>query len=187
MVMGHLPTAHAIQPVSNLQDLYLWVTRAGIPNAVIDNRWFLLNYFMCNPNASMNLRLRYDAMPSIDTYVPLNLESRAMPQHNIQSHSVFRDYLTPDGARFAQWLATPIHVPVPLTLSSQMYHQRSFLDGFLAEDEAAVRQLAPGALLDRTVRVLRLFWELWMRNRELQRCQDEDWEGMENGTSAEIE
>jgi hypothetical protein len=187
MVMGHFPTATAIQPVSNLQDLYLWVTRAGIPNAVIDNRRFLLNYFMRNPNATMNLPLRYDAFPSAGTYAPLHREPQASPQCTVQNHSVFRDYPTPDGARFVQWLAAPIHVPVPCNLPSQMHHQRSFLDGFLAEDETSLRQVAPVALVDRTVGVLKLFWELWMRNRELKRFQDEDWEGMEDETSAEIE
>jgi hypothetical protein len=43
------------------------------------------------------------------------------------------------------------------------------------------------ALIDRTVGVLRLFWELWMRNRELKRLQDRVWEGIEDETSAEIE
>jgi hypothetical protein len=187
MVIGHFPTANAIQPVSNLQDLYLWVTRAGIPNAVIDNRRFLLNYFMCNPNASMNLPLRYDALPSTDTYVPLFREPHVVTPNTISNHSVFRDYPTPDGARFAQWLTTPIHVPVLRNLPSQMYHQRSFLDGFLVEDEASVRQVASGALVNRTVGVLRLFWELWTRNRKLQGLQDGDWEDMKDETSAEIE
>jgi hypothetical protein len=187
MVIGHFPTANAIQPVSNLRDLYLWVTRVGIPNAVIDNRRFLLNYFMYNPNASMNLPLRYDALPSTDTYVPLFREPHVVPPNTILNHSVFRDYPTPDGARFAQWLTTPIHLPVLRNLPSQMYHQRSFLDGFLVEDEASVRQVASGALVNRAVGVLRLFWELWTRNMKLQRLQDGDWEDMKDETSAEIE
>jgi hypothetical protein len=187
MIIGHFPTANAIRPVSNLQDLYFWVTRVGIPNAVIDNRRFLLHYFLRNPHVSTNLSLRYDAMPSADTYVPLYHEPQASPQNTVQNHSVFRDYPTPDGARFTQWMTTPIHVPVAYDLPSQMQHRRSFLDGFFAEGEAAVRQLAPVALIDRTVGVLRLFWELWMRNRELKRLQDGDWEGIEDETSAEIE
>jgi hypothetical protein len=185
MITGHFPTANAIRPMSNLQDLYLWVTRVGIPNAVIDNRRFLLNYYVRNPNASMNLRLRYDALPSINTYVPIAREPRASPSDTIQNHSIFRDYPTPSGARFAQWLATPIHVPVPRNLPSQMYHQRSFLDGFLAEDEAAVRQVAGGALVDRTVGVLKLFWEMWMRNRGLQEFQDRGWVGTEEDGRSE--
>jgi hypothetical protein len=68
-----------------------------------------------------------------------------------------------------------------------MYHQRSFLDGFLVEDEASVRQVASGALVNRAVGVLRLFWELWTRNMKLQRLQDGDWEDMKDETSAEIE
>jgi hypothetical protein len=100
MMVNHFPTATAIQPVSNLQDLYLWVTRVGIPNAIIDNRRFMLHFYLRNPNASMNLSLRYNAVASIETYVPLGKVPRASPPNTIPNHSVFRDYPTPSGARF---------------------------------------------------------------------------------------
>jgi hypothetical protein len=53
------------------------------------------------------------------------------------------------------------------------------LDGYLAEDEAVVRQVQIGALVDRTVRVLMLFWGLWMMNRKLMSYQERSWEGID--------
>jgi hypothetical protein len=70
-------------------------------------------------------------------------------------------------------------VPVTRSFPSQLYHQRSMLDGYLAEDEAVVRQVQIGALVDRTVRVLMLFWGLWMMNRKLMSYQERSWEGID--------
>jgi hypothetical protein len=66
-----------------------------------------------------------------------------------------------------------------------MFHQRSVLDGFINEDEAAVRQVRGGALMERTVRVLRLLWWLWWANRRLSEYQQSYWVGMENEMGAD--
>jgi hypothetical protein len=184
-MLAYYRSNHAISGLANLQDLYFWVTRVGIPNAVVDNRRFLLHFYARNGDALINLRLRYDASlgisqsSSFDHYVPLSTEMQADSLHTIPNHSIFQSYETPDGLHFAQWLSAPVHTPDPNLLPSQMYHQRSVLDGFINEDEAEVRQVSGGALMERPVRVCRLFWWLWWANRMLLEYQQRGWVGMD--------
>ncbi|KAF2025773.1 hypothetical protein EK21DRAFT_75672 [Setomelanomma holmii] len=159
----------ATQGLANLQDFYLWVIRVGIPNAVIDNRWFLQHFYLHNPNASTNLQLRYDRWPGTrqpqpDFYVAPATEPQASPPNQIPPHNIFRDYPTPDGARFALWLGQPLNLPPPGVNSWQMQHRPLVLDGYLDEDELAVRQIIKPALRERTIRVLRIYWWLWQAN-----------------------
>lgn len=173
MLLSYFSSNQALQGLANLQDFYLWVTLVGIPNAVVDNRRFLLHFYLRNIDASMNLKLRYDTSLGVgqsslqQNYVPLNNLAQASPSYTIPNHSIFQSYETPDRLHFAQWLSTPIHLPANVAFPSQMYHQCSALNGFVNEDEAAVRQVERGALLNRTVNVCRLFWWLWCANRKL--------------------
>lgn len=95
-------------------------------------------------------------------------------------HSIFEQYETPGGERFAQWLASPIHVPAPNEAPWQLHHKESMLDGFLVEDEDEIRQVKAEALLSRTEEVLKTMWWLWMKNRDMMVRQDAGWKGMED-------
>ena len=111
MLLNHLQMPNAIQPLSNLQDLHLWLVRVGIPNTVIDNCRFLLHFYVQNPTTSRATPLRYDDQAPIQTYIPLAKVTQTSSPDAVSNHSVFRDYPTPDGSRFIQWLQTSIHVP----------------------------------------------------------------------------
>jgi hypothetical protein len=105
-MLAYYCSKRAISGLVNLQDFYLWLTRVGIPNAVVDNRRFLLHFYSMNSDASMNLRLRYDASLSVgqssfDLYVPLSAETQADLPHTIPNYSIFQNYPTPDGLHFA--------------------------------------------------------------------------------------
>ncbi|KAH7082939.1 hypothetical protein BKA63DRAFT_460863 [Paraphoma chrysanthemicola] len=174
----------ATEGLMNLQDLYLYVTHVGIPNAVIDNRRLLLHFYLNKPRAPVAIKLRYDRWPGTcepqqEVYIPPTSAPQASPPNTVPVHSIFRDYPTPSGASFAQWLHNPMNVPPGTVLLVQMQHRGSVLDGYLNEDEVAVRQIAGPALIDRTVRVLKLYWWLWMANRWLVEYQDGGWAGME--------
>jgi hypothetical protein len=179
MLLNHLKTPSAIEPLSNLQDLYLWLGRVGIPNAVIDNRRFLLHFYLQNPIASPRTPLRYDNQEPPASYIPLANITRASPPSRIPNHSVFRDYPMPNGSRFVQWLRNLIHIPGGRQMPTQMQHQQSKLDGYLAEDETEIRQVEAGALLERTGWLLSIYWWLWIRNRKLAELQEGGWEVMD--------
>jgi hypothetical protein len=53
-----------------------------------------------------------------------------------------------------------------------MMHHSSVLDGYLDEDEYALRKVERRALMERTVKVLKIFWAIWARNREMLALQD---------------
>jgi len=178
-LLAHFESPNASYGLANLQDLYLWLTRVGIPNAIIDNRRFLLHFYLRNRNAPPNTTLCYDAYAAIDTYTPLTNEPRASPANRVPSHSIFASFPTPDGRRFSQWLRNDIFVPAPGHSPAQLRHGVSVLDGYLDEDETALRQVERAALVERTVKVLRIYWWLWGTLRALQLRQDAGWVGME--------
>lgn len=70
-----------------------------------------------------------------------------------------------------------MYVPTGAT-PVQLVHRQSVLDGYLEEDEGAVRSLDGKALEKRTVGVLRIYWWLWGMLRELQVVQERGWVGM---------
>ncbi|KAH5405252.1 hypothetical protein HBI88_235410 [Parastagonospora nodorum] len=177
LLYDHLSAPSTLAPEMNLQDLYIWVTRVGLPNAIIDNRRFLLHYYLSEPSASASLPVRYDNQEPLAAYTPVAaLPMTARPERN---HQIFRAYPTPNGARFVQWLATPILGPEGrygrLEMPEQMEHRVSMLDGYLNEHETVVRRVESRAMLKRTVGVLGLLWEVWRRNRVLLEGQDGGW------------
>lgn len=102
LLHDHLSAPSTITPEMNLQDLYIWVTRVGLPNAIIDNRCFLLHYYLPDPTAPAPalLPVRYDNQESFSAYTPItSLPMTARPERN---HHIFRAYPTPNGARFVQ-------------------------------------------------------------------------------------
>jgi len=177
LLHDHLFAPPTLAPVMNLQDLYIWVTRVGLPNAIIDNRRFLLHYYLSKPAASASLSVRYDNQepPAAHTAIA-SLPMTARPERN---HAIFRAYPTPNGARFVQWLISPILGPQGHhgrhEMPAQMQHRVSMLDGYLNEDETVIRRVEGGAMLERTVGVLRLLWEMWRRNRVLLEGQQGGW------------
>jgi hypothetical protein len=56
------------------------------------------------------------------------------------------------------------------------------LDGYLDEDELAVRKVDRRALVERTVRVLKMFLDIWVMNRKLLEVQDRCRDGGLGGT-----
>ncbi|OAL06330.1 hypothetical protein IQ06DRAFT_190177, partial [Phaeosphaeriaceae sp. SRC1lsM3a] len=160
MLVRHVTSSKVVQPLSNLQDLYLWVTRVGISNAIIDNRSFILHFHMHNSNAPKTCQLRYDDQRPRSEYIPLSRERQADSPNIIPSQSIFQKNETPRGERFAQWLATPIHVPAPWKTPWQLVHEVSALDEFLCEKEDEIGQVELKALLSRTEGVLKMMWWL---------------------------
>jgi hypothetical protein len=170
LIIDHLNSPSTLQPDMILQNLYIWVARVGIPNAVIDNRRFLLHFYLSNPLAATAFTLRYDYQNQGGIHVPLVAESQT--QAFIANRSIFRDYPTPNGARFVQWLASPPHAPKERKAPKQTAHRASMLDGYLDEDELATRKVDRRAIVERTVRVLKMFWDIWVMNRKLLEVQD---------------
>ncbi|KAF2830399.1 hypothetical protein CC86DRAFT_463708 [Ophiobolus disseminans] len=178
-LLSYFASPHANHGLTNLQDLYLWLTRVGISNAVIDNRRFLLHFYMRNTHASPNVDLRYDTYSTPEEYIPLTNEARPSAPYLVPNHHVFEFFQTPDGRRFAQWLRNNVYVPAPGQMPVQLRHRVSVLDGYLDENETAVRQVDGRALVKRTVRVLKMYWWLWGTLRVLQAWQERGWVGME--------
>jgi hypothetical protein len=77
-----------------------------------------------------------------------------------------------------QWLRMPIYVPQGST-PWQLVHTVSALDGYLGEDETQVRQVDGRALVERTVKVLQVYWWLWGTLRTMQPLQQAGWAGAE--------
>jgi hypothetical protein len=95
-MIDHLKSPSTLQPDVILQDLYVWVTRMSIPNAVIDNRRFLLHFYLSNPLVATAFTLRCDYQNQGNIYVPLAAEPQT--QAFVANRSVFRDNPTPNGA-----------------------------------------------------------------------------------------
>lgn len=95
----------ALQRLENLQDLYLWVTRVGLPNAVIVNRRLLLTFYFDNDDAPMQFRLRYDAypFPVNASYLPPSGEPQHNLGYNVANRNIFR-YPLPHGQACVRWL-----------------------------------------------------------------------------------
>lgn len=181
-MLDHFSSSSALQPGMNLQDLYIWVTIVGVPNAIMDNRRFLLPLYLHKPSAPKRVTLRYENQGPRDMYVSLAAEAQI--QVFVPNHSLFRDYPTPNGARFMQCLDSPIHVPDGCKVPGQKGHRESVLDGYLDEDEFVARKVEKRALVERTVRGLRLYWEIRRSNRKWLKLQDDGRKGLERALGA---
>jgi hypothetical protein len=179
-LLHYFRTDYALQGVGNLQDLYMFLTRIALPNAIITNRRLLLDFYVTNRNAPPNIRLRYDAWTGTD-YIPLDQEPPISPSIRLYNpRPILRSALTPNGTNLVQWLNTPPNTPPPhIHVPVQLRHRGTQLDLYLEEDEMAVRRIHPSALLERTARVLHLFWGLVGCNSGLERYRLNGWVGME--------
>ncbi|KAF1956985.1 hypothetical protein CC80DRAFT_491848 [Byssothecium circinans] len=168
--------------IANLQDLYVFLTRVALPNAVIINRRLLLQYFLANRNATPRIAVRYDAynwrnMP----YIPLRQERPTTFLPRVQNRPIFRSALAPNGTNMVRWLQTPMNTPPPEypPFPHQMIHRPSQLDMYLQENETDVRGIHPQNLTRRTVEVFHAWWWVVGRNRWLEIYRGNAWRGME--------
>jgi hypothetical protein len=173
------------QGIPNLQDLYMFMTRIAIPNAVIQNRLLTLGFYADNQGAPPNIRLRYDAWGGSD-YIEPEQEPPLPPNfERVAPRPILTSGTTPNGTNFAQWLRQPLYVqlttPNPRSYSPPQLQLRrnTQLDLYLEENEAAIRGMHPRALLNRTVKVLRLFWWVCTCNAKLAWYLAADWKGMQ--------
>lgn len=98
---------------------------------------------------------------------------------NIPCRSIFRSHPTPAGDVFLQWLCS---LPLPLSATqptpAQMCHHTSELDEHLVIPEEIVRKLCLGALVQRTIRALNIFWFLTLNNATLGWYSQHNWFGV---------
>ncbi|KAF2642881.1 hypothetical protein P280DRAFT_468185 [Massarina eburnea CBS 473.64] len=168
--------------ISNLQDLYIFLTRVALPNAVIINRRTLLRFYLGHRDVSPRLSLHYDAYHWHGApYIPLNQERPNPFAPLIQNRSIFRSAPTPNGTNMVQWLQTPISTPPPEydPVPIQMIHRPSQLDWYLQESETEVRMVHPEHLMRRTARVFNAWWWIMQRNAVLEEYRLNGWAGIE--------
>ncbi|KAJ4359685.1 uncharacterized protein N0V89_000241 [Didymosphaeria variabile] len=179
-LMDHFRQDRCLDGPGNCQDLYVFVTRIVIPNVIIENRRLLHELYMAKRTLSANVRFRYDYWHTHDaTYAPPSAE----PLNAFQTRPnrpVLRSVPTPSGQNFKQWLAQPLNTPVhKQPCPGQLMHRPCALDGYLNEDEGSVRRIKPEALLQRTGKVLNLFWWISAQNACLKRYMAAGWVGIE--------
>lgn len=157
----------------NLQDLYMFLTRIVIPNAIMDNRWFLFHLYSSNAQAPARIRLRYDAWTG-DSY----MSPAALPQTALKFNvrSILRTTPTPNGINFMVWLNTPLNAPSPVV--QRMRHVQTELDYYLSDAEDAIRRIDYATLGLRTVWLLRIFWWLAGNNARLRQYKNQNWVGI---------
>ncbi|KAF1977439.1 hypothetical protein BU23DRAFT_452752, partial [Bimuria novae-zelandiae CBS 107.79] len=175
-LMNHFRQERCLDGVGNLQDLYMFLTRVALPNAIITNRRLLHELYMARRILPRNVRFRYDRWTL--TYTPLtSLPLRPQPSHAVRP--VMRSAPTPNGANFLQWLYEPLNTPpAHRPCPDQLLHRRTPLDGFLIEDEFIVRRVEPEALYQRTATVLSLFWWIECMSSDLRRYEATGWVGI---------
>jgi len=158
----------------NLQDLYVFLTRVVVPNAIIANRRLLIELYTARRTLSPHLHLRYDACPTFGG-VPLTSEL-LMATVNTPPCAVMATVPTPNGADFLAWLdAVPFVPPELRPVPVQLRHRRSHLDGYMNEDERHVRKVVPGSLAKRTAKVFHIFWWLTFANKRLNQYKGVGW------------
>jgi hypothetical protein len=87
---------------------------------------------------------------------------------------------TPSGRNFLQWLSLPLNTPAdkrPCPI--QLVHRPCQLDAYLNEDEGVIRRIRLEALLQRTGKVLSLFWWISAQNAWLRAYERAGWVGIE--------
>ncbi|KAL5374785.1 hypothetical protein DPSP01_011714 [Paraphaeosphaeria sporulosa] len=180
LLMNHFKEKRSLDGVGNLLDLYVFMTRLVLPNAIIQNRRLLHELYMEKRNLSPNIRFRYDYW---HTHAPTYTPPSAQPLDLIQSRPsrpVLRSVPTPSGQNFLQWLSLPLNTPADKQpCPNQLLHRPCHLDAYLNEDEGFVRRIRPEALLQRTAKVLSLFWWIAVQNAWLKAYEGVGWAGIE--------
>ncbi|KAF2449355.1 hypothetical protein P171DRAFT_469425 [Karstenula rhodostoma CBS 690.94] len=203
VLMNHFKESRCLDGVGNCQDLYVFMTRLVMPNAIIDNRRLLHELYMEKRTLSPDVRFRYVSfwpsftrpvltlanavLPSYDywhTHATSYTPPSAEPLEAVQSRPtrpVLRSVPTPSGQNFLQWLSMPMNTPADKQLCpNQLVHRPCHLDAYLNEDEGHVRRIRPEALLQRTAKVLSLFWWLKAQNAWLKAYEGAGWVGIES-------
>ncbi|KAL1594533.1 hypothetical protein SLS60_010293 [Paraconiothyrium brasiliense] len=179
LLMDHFRQDRCLDGPGNCQDLYVFVTRIVLPNVIIDNRRLLHELYMAKRTLSANVRFRYDYWHTHSTYTPPSAEPLDATQSR-PNRPVLRSVPTPSGQNFQQWLSQPLNTPVhKRPCPGQLVHRPCALDGYLNEDEGVVRRVKPEALLQRTGKVLSLFWWVSAQNAWLKRYMAAGWVGIE--------
>jgi hypothetical protein len=170
---------------ANLQDLYMYITRIALPNAIIINRRTLLLFYLGKGNnASPYIRLRYDEYGWKGVgYVRPEMEHRASFMPVLGSRPILRDLETPNGRDMMEWLRRPISMPLGYAndhaVPYQIIHRPSQLDMYLQEEEDAIRRIHPESLVRRTEKVLGAWWCVMQKNVGLEAYRQIGWRGIE--------
>jgi hypothetical protein len=182
-LLEHFSSKRAMEGMANLQDLYIFITRLAIPNAIIQNRMLILAFYTDLRGAPQNIRLRYDAWAG-DNYIAPEQE-QPLPDdfQRIAPRPILSSGMTPNGTNFIQWLDHMLTVqldkPYPHSYTPpQQVHRITLLDPYLEENEASVRLMHPRALMHRTARVLNMFWWVCQCNAKLAYYRSQNWAGM---------
>ena len=94
--------------------------------------------------------------------------------------SVLRNFQTPNGAKFVQWLAAPLNTPAEKRpCPAQLQHRPCALDAYLTEDESEIRRMQPEALMQRTGKTMSLFWWISAQTTWLKRYESVGWVNIE--------
>ncbi|PSN73469.1 hypothetical protein BS50DRAFT_582999 [Corynespora cassiicola Philippines] len=145
----HQPPTH--HGPANLQDLYVFLTRIAIPNAVIDNRRLFLELYSVQPELTSAITLRYDMCPLADRIhriqyvVPDVMFGPAI----FRVRPIFRNIPTPDGTCVLEWLRVTFSKNT--TAMYQLTYRDGGIDGLLNEPERNVRAMEHGEFEERVV------------------------------------
>lgn len=177
-LLHYFLTPSAKHGFSNLQDLFLFIIRVAIPNAVIYNRIRMIDFFNEFPQAPATIQFRYDGWDDtqqarIDpqkTQVTVPPRSMGDPRPNlplnysahILERAIFRNRVTPSGVQFLEWLSIPIG-------PAQTKHRPGEIDNYLRFSESAVRGWIMEELMRHTIRVLGIFWWISHSNEKFRK------------------
>ncbi|KAF9741349.1 hypothetical protein PMIN01_00888 [Paraphaeosphaeria minitans] len=123
---------------------------------------------------------RYDYWHTqASTYTPLAAEAFE-PVPSRPTRSVLRSVPTPSGQNLLHWLSLALNTPPhKQPCPDQLVHRPCHLDAYLDEDEGLVRRMRPEALLQRTAKVLSLFWWVAAQNAWLEMYEGTGWAWIE--------
>ncbi|KAF2735345.1 hypothetical protein EJ04DRAFT_413744, partial [Polyplosphaeria fusca] len=144
-LLQYFKNGQGVDGHNNLRDLYIFVTRVAIPNAIIFNRGFILRLYLARPNLTNHLRVRWDAWAfaaqaqrptgplDYATYIPhLVVGGNTHPN---PMRPIFRSKPNPDGDKFVQWLHSLLPIPNGQQCPGQLLHHPGELDKYLNDDE----------------------------------------------------
>jgi hypothetical protein len=166
-LLHYFLTPAAKHGFANLQDLFLFIVRVVVPNAIIQNRRMMIEYFSTFPHASSTIQVRSDMWDNTqqaqmgiqNIQVTAPLPSATDPRPNlplnystqILDRSIFRNRMTPNGAQFLEWLVTSVG-------PGQATHRPGEIDQYLGIAESTIRGWTMEDLMRHTIRALSIFW-----------------------------